>query len=113
MNKLPPFGKILRAYQEQKVCLDFQIYIHVGQDAQQHAFNDVRHGVLASFLPPDIDMLSYDWPILNQYVVLVDHGETILNDLHRICVHFLSFNPRLVYLWSEKHICQFFKGATQ
>lgn len=110
--KLPPFGKILLAYQEQRVRLNFSIYIHVGRGAQAICFDEVKNGFLASYLPENESFSSYQWPVYQQHIVLTDHGGLSLKELHKMCAYLLNHKPRLVYLWSEEHPCQFFKGAT-
>lgn len=108
-DKLPPFGKILRAYHEQRVRLNYPIYVHLGTNANKHCLSDIQNGLMASYLPEGQDVLQYVWPISNQHLVLVDHGD--LNDLQikKIIFHFRTFKPRIIYFQSEIHPSIYFK----
>ena len=108
---LPPFGKILLAYQASKVALDKPIYIHIGQQAREHCFAQVKHGDLASFISDDISLKEYVWPIHDQCIYLIDHGGLSLLSLQKICLYLLKHKPRIIYVWSQEHPCQFFKGS--
>lgn len=110
-HRLPPFGKILLAYQEQRIPLNFSISIHVGKKAKDHCFQEIKTGSLASFLPENESFFSYKWPVFNQHIVLLNHGGYSLQELQKMCAHLLNHKPRLIYLWSEIHPCQFFKGV--
>jgi len=101
--RLPPFGKILHAYHEQKVRLRYPIYIHTGTNAKQYAFNDITHGSLASYIPEAEDIAQYKWPVEGQHVVLVDHGDMELSVLKKIMFYLKIYKPRIIYLWSKDH----------
>jgi hypothetical protein len=96
---LPPFGKILKAYQDENIRLKDQIYIHIGKDCKQ-------------FAQADINFHSYEWPIYSRLIVLMDHGDSTAADIKKISFHLLNFHPQLIYVWSTQHGCHFFKGES-
>lgn len=101
--RLPPFGRILQAYQEQKVRLDYSIYIYVGKVAKDHAFADIKCGSIATFLPYGENGLLYRWPINEQRLAVIDTGGMAIFALKHFCCHLMSFNPRVIFLHSEEH----------
>jgi hypothetical protein len=105
---LPPFSRVLLAYQQERISLEFPIYIYVGKEAKDEAFAQKRFGTLCSFLPFNDDVIRYRWPIKDQKIVVYDTGSMPLVSLQKICLKLLTFEPRLVYLWSQIHPCQFF-----
>lgn len=106
--KLPPFGKILSVYQEQKVRLEFPIYIHIGKRCKDYCFTDVRYGSIASYLPDEEDVTQYTWPIHDQHVIVMNHGDIDALSLRKIAFHLKNFKPRLIYVWSNDHPCSFY-----
>jgi hypothetical protein len=108
---LPPFGKILKAYQDENIRLKDQIYIHIGKDCKQFAQADINVGSLASYALPEY-FHSYEWPIYSRLIVLMDHGDSTAADIKKISFHLLNFHPQLIYVWSTQHGCHFFKGES-
>jgi|GEM_PF-2963527 hypothetical protein len=108
---LPPFGRVLLAYQQETIRLDHPIYIYIGKEARDEAYTQKRMGTLCSYLPNNDDVSRYTWPIYGQHIIVYDTGGLSSTTLHKICFHLLRFGPRVLYFWSEEHPCQFFKGA--
>lgn len=86
-------------------------YIHVGKQGREWAMADIKHGSQATFLPYGEEVGGYRWPIGGQYVVVCDQGGMTQVGLQKICLGLLEYRPKIIYLWSEKYACQFFKGA--
>jgi len=74
---LPPFGKILLAYQKESIRLEFPLYIFVGKNSKEEAITHQQMGVMATYLPYGDAYQKYDWPIGDQTVVVVDTGCTV------------------------------------
>jgi hypothetical protein len=106
---LCPFGRILLSYQDAKLRLNNAIYIHVGKDAKAYATADIEAMALASYIPNIDDLSRYTWPISNQHVVVMAHGDISESSLKTIGLYLLKFKPRIIYTWSN-HLCLFFKG---
>ena len=100
---LPPFGRVLLAYQQEKIRLNHSIDIYVGKEAEVCAFSAKCSGWLCTFLPYDQDFTQYDWPIKNQKIIIEDTGGMTLSDLKKFSVHLLTFDPRVIILFSEDH----------
>ena len=109
-GQLPPFGRVLLAYQEESIKLEFPIYIYVGKEAKDEAYTQKRMGTLCSFVPFTDYVSHYAWPILNQKIIVYDTGGLSRLALHKICFQLMKFKPRILYLWSSEHPCQFFNG---
>ena len=103
---LPPFGRILQAYIEEKVKLSVPIWLYVGKDAKDIAFAEKRTGNLCTFLPFKDDVARYRWPVENQKIVIEDTGGMSHVELKRICYVLLKYKPRIIYLYSEKNSSQ-------
>jgi hypothetical protein len=101
---LCPFGRILLAYQQDNVSLKSYITIFIGDQAKQSAFDDVRQGFLASFLPFGEDPTSFKWPIQNQKIIVFDTGATLQADANRLCLHLLKQEPKIIFLHSSKYL---------
>ena len=106
---LPPFGKILRAYHEQRVRLRYPIYIHVGKNAKELCLRDLESGLIASYLPENENVMRYNWPISNQHIMLLDNGDLSELQLKKILFHLRSFKPRIIYFFSQKYPSLFLK----
>ncbi len=101
--KLPPFGSILTAYQQNAIRLQPTIYIFTGQQAFQAAKAHLEIGTLATCLPYGQDFNSYDWPIKNQKVILTDAGLTTIGHLKRFSLHLIKLHPRILCVSSHVH----------
>ena len=105
--QLPPFGHILLAYQQASIRLDFPVYIFVGKNAKYDAIGNLQRGDICTYLPYGDSFERYNWPIFDQYTVVVDTGNMTLLHLKRFCLHLVNLDPRIVYLSSEEHQCDF------
>jgi hypothetical protein len=103
---LAPFGRILLAYQQDNVCLKHPITIFVGKDGKERAFEECRQGFLSSFLPFGEDFKRLKWPIKDQKIVVQDTGNTEEIELMRFGVHLLSYQPRVIFIYSDKYPSQ-------
>lgn len=106
--KLPPFGKILLAYQELKISLNHSIYICVGKSAKTQAFALMQEGALASFIERGDDYAKYKWPVADQKIIVLDTGFSSSIALKKFCVHLMSYKPRGVFLYSENFPSEFY-----
>lgn len=107
---LPPFGKILDAYCKESVHLDRPIYIYVGKSAKEEAIAQKKIGTMCCFLPFGESHQNYNWPILNQNIVVQDTGGISEIDLNKFCFALLkTFFPKVIFLYSEKHPSKLFK----
>lgn len=98
---LPPFGKVLLAYQQESIRLDFPLYIFVGKNSKEEACAQKRMGTLCTFLPYGDDYATYNWPIANQRVIVVDTGFMSSIGLKKMCYGLLTYNPSVIYLHSD------------
>jgi len=99
---LPPYGKILQAYQDSKIQIIGNIYIYVGQGGKQEVETDLQRQILSMYLPHGDDYRCYRWPVNNQHLVVKDTSLTSLNMLQNMCLHLLTvYNPALIYLSSK------------
>lgn len=106
---IPPYGKVLIAYQQESIRLDFPIYIFVGRYAKEQAIAHKKTGTLCSFLPYGDLYEKYNWPIKNQKVIVVDTGFTVEIMLHKLCFHLLdTYLPRVIFLHSETYLNEIF-----
>jgi len=106
--QLPPFGRVLAAYQQENIRLDFPIYIFVGKNASEEGFAQKKMGTLCTFLPAGEDFTRYEWPVNNQKVILYDTGGLSMEQLKKMSLILLKFKPNLIYIWSESYPDQFF-----
>lgn len=100
---LPPFGRILLAYQQDKVSLDPPIYVYVGIDGKKKAYEQKRMGILCSFVPYLDDPTQYNWPVTDQKIVVIDTGSLTKQQWKAICVCLMQFKPRVMFVYSEQH----------
>ena len=99
---LPPFGKILQAYIEEKVKLDIFITIYVGSKSKEIAYEDKRMGGMCCYLPYGDSYESYRWPVLNQKVLIEDTSLVSVNFLKKMCIHiFTIYEPMCIFLYSK------------
>lgn len=105
---LPPFGRVLKAYQQENICLDFPIYLFVGDSASEEAFAQKKMGSLCTFLPKGGDFLRYEWPVTNQKVIIYNTGGIDMAQLKKMSFNLLKFKPRQIYIWSENQPDQIF-----
>jgi hypothetical protein len=110
MLKLPPFGRILEAYQQESIKLEYAIYIFMGQSASLAAYRHIKTNILCTYLPEGHDFHDYDWPIGNQKIVVQECGVVVLEDLHKFCLHLATFAPRVLFLHTNQHQNQRFIG---
>lgn len=101
--KLPPYGKILKAYQEEKVHLERPIYIFVGSNAKQEAYKQKIFGTLCTYLPENEDFTQFDWPVFQQKIVVEESGKAALILLKKLCIYLLDFKPLIIYLNPTSH----------
>ena len=106
--QLPPFGRVLKAYQQENIRLDFPIYIFVGKNASEEGFAQKKMGTLCTFLMDGEDFTRYEWPVNNQKVILYDTGGLSMDQLKKMSLVLLNFKPNLIYIWSENNPDQFF-----
>lgn len=101
--RLPPFGKILAAYQESKINLKTYIRIFVGQDGKRFAYDDIQYiGGLCTYLPYGDDYMQYNWPISGQNVVIEDTSLTSVMLLRKMSIHLLNiYSPHWIVLSSK------------
>jgi len=102
-QKLPPFGRILLAYQQESIRLNSHITIYVGKDGQDEAFAEKRAGFLATFLPYGDDFRSYKWPVSEQKLIVQDTGAMKAVDLTKFCFYLINSGARVVFLYSDEH----------
>lgn len=101
---LPPFGRVLLAYQQESIRLDFTIYIFVGKNARKEAVSCKKTGTLCSFLPYGESSKKYKWPIKEQKIIVLDTGFSRHIELKKICHHLLNvYQPRVIFLHSEDY----------
>jgi hypothetical protein len=100
---LPPFGRILLAYQEQRVRLNFNVYIYVGKKAKDHAHQEIRDGLIATFLPYGESATAYRWPVREQKLIIIDTGGLSYMSAMNACLTIMNYQPRLIYFYSDEH----------
>lgn len=100
---LPPYGRILQAYQQESVHLQIPIWIYVGKSAKEDAFHEKRMGFMCSYLPYGEDFSRYKWPIEEQKIIVQDTGGMSNIDLKKFCIYLIKFNPRVIFIYSEEH----------
>jgi len=94
---LPPFGKILLAYQDEKIQLVNPIYIFVGQESKEAAYFHKQHGELCTYLPYGHDYRQYRWPIFDQTVIVECLGLMPVNFLKKMIADlFSTYYPRQI-----------------
>ena len=98
---LPPYGKILLAYQNESITLKNSIYIFVGKNSFKECKIQKEFGVLSTCIPEDKSYSQYEWPIKNQAIVLCDCGGMDLVELKKITFNFLHQGARSVCLFTE------------
>lgn len=101
--KLPPYGRILNAYQQDSIRLEPTLYIYIGKNAFRYAKKDLENAILATYLPYGEDFTQYDWPIKNQKVILTDTDLITVSHLKRFALHLVKFNPRILFISSSYH----------
>jgi hypothetical protein len=100
--RLPPFGKILRAYQEEKIQLYKPIYLFVGQEGQRRAYSEKKFGLLCTYLPFEDSFERYNWPLTGQHIVMEDTGMSDKIFINKFCLHLLEYyTPRVIFFYSE------------
>jgi hypothetical protein len=99
---LPPYGRILLAFQEATIRLQFVLYLHVGKNSKEDAYADISMGTFCTFLPYGDDYKKYNWPVQRQNVCVFDSGETEEGLIKKMCLYlFQNFNPRTVQTFSD------------
>jgi len=99
---LPPFGKILEAYIEEKIKLNIYITIYIGKEAKERAFYFKKLGELCCYLPYGQDYESYRWPVLDQKIIIEDTSLSSVIFLKKMCSYiFFQQNAACVYLHSD------------
>lgn len=101
--KLPPFGRILLAYQQDSIPLDPTIYIFIGKNGFNDAKAHLQLGTLATCLPYGENFTDYNWPIKDQKVILADSDHITLNHLKLFGMHLLRCEPRILAIHSTHH----------
>lgn len=114
LRKLPPFGKILAAYQAESISLEWQIYVYVGKDAKNNAYVAKRQGSLATYLPYGDDYKAYKWPVHEQKIVMQDTGGMNQIELVKFSFYLLNNGARVVFLYSDEYPHELYlpKGRT-
>jgi hypothetical protein len=108
-NRLPPFGRVLLAYQHESIRLDFPLYIFVGKNAKEEAYSHKKAGSFCSYLPYGDSFEKYNWPIKDQKIVILDTGFTVKLALHKMCHYLLeTYSPRVIFLHSDTHTNEIF-----
>lgn len=99
--RLPPFGKVIAAYQEEKIQLDFPIYIFIGVHAKDEAYAHKKIGTLCCYLPYQEEVDNYRWPIFNQKVLIQDTGGIEATEIKIIAFYLLTnYHPRTLFIVS-------------
>ncbi len=112
---IPPFGRILLAFNQENIKLDVSISIFVGQHSRYEAITSKKLGALCTFLPFGDDYQRYHWPINNQKIIVEDSGGNSAIYLKKMCLYLLStHNPRVIFLYSNSVPNELFlpKGAS-
>ena len=108
---LPPYGKVLLAFQQEGIILDFPIYIMVGKDAKRIAYNHIRMGMRCTYLPYGDQPERYFWPIAGSHVVISDCGFVSGLAIKKMCHHLLCvYAPQDIWLQSDHSPLEYFKG---
>lgn len=100
---LPPFGRVLLAYQQESIRLDWHITVYVGKNSKDQAFVDKRAGQLATFLPFGEDFNNYRWPVREQKLIVLDTGSMKEIYLIKFCLHLIDAGAHVIFLYSEQH----------
>jgi len=106
--RLPPYGRILQAYQYHQVHLKKMLYIYVGKEGKEYAFHFIQNGEVCTFLPYGQDYKLYEWPVAGQTIVITDTGGMEEATLKRFCVHLLGLSVQAIFLYSEEHPSQYY-----
>ncbi len=103
--RLPPFGNLLFAYQNESIRLDNPIYIYLGKDAKAETYRVKKTGTLATYLPLNEDYRVFNWPVSNQKIILTDTDGNNEALVKKFGVHLLNnFNPSVIFIY-PLHIC--------
>lgn len=94
---LPPYGKILKAYQDLGIIPNYHVYVFVGKDSYKQARNFIATQVCLC-LPYDRDILDYDWPIHDVKLLVIDTGGQTYQQLERIVGILLNNGAKSVFL---------------
>lgn len=98
---LPPYGRIVAAYQQESIKLEFPIYIYVGKSGKSEAYAQKRIGTMCMYLPYGDSADQYQWPIENQKVVIMDTGCSVPMSLRRMAAHLLTYKPRVIFIYED------------
>src|ERR1700676_737053 len=98
---LPPYGKIMRAFQDERIFPGKDIYypswgIYVGKNAQYFAKSNLENNNgISSYLPYGKDFKEYDWPIHNQNIEIINTGFTTVNFIKKMAMYlFITYKPK-------------------
>ena len=94
---LPPYGKILDAFQSSKIPLRETIFIYTGKHAREIAYEVLRDRIPACYLPYGDDFRNFRWPIENQDVIIDDTGLSSIPMLRQMTLFlFNEYHPRQI-----------------
>ncbi len=115
--RLPPFGRILQAYQHHQVLLKKMIYIYVGKTGKEDACYWIKYGEVCTFLPYGEDFNLYDWPVSDQVIIVNDTGGMEEAVLKCFCALLLEMGAKAIFLYCDgipKHENQYyFNGVNE
>ena len=111
--RLPPYGRILLAYQQESIPLDFSITIFVGNRARELCFNYKKAGSMASYLPDGENFESFNWPIRNQKIIVSYSKDVTPVMIKLFCLHLLTFSPRVIFYSDGETNHQLFTTRTE
>ena len=108
---LPPYGRIMQAYQDAKIFPERDSYIF-GWDiyAGTNAINDAKETMtsfhkntnhVACYLPWGHDYTEYRWPIIDQNIFLYNSGGLSKNFIKKMAIFlFQTYQPKILVAFS-------------
>jgi|SRR5882724_1476437 len=110
MNELPlpPYGRIMQAYQDAKILPESDIYypswdIYVGRDAPQIAkLRLKKQDGIACYLPYGHDYQDYYWPISDQNIEIINVGFVTVNFIKKMSIFLSSrYKPKSLIAYGD------------
>jgi len=100
MPKYPPFGRLLAAYLDTAVPLDYAVYVFSGKRAISNASKMIARGQVALALPDSSTPQDYVWPVKDLALVLFSDEFREAPFLERIAFHLLQEGARQVCVFN-------------
>jgi hypothetical protein len=105
MLPLPPYGKILKSYQDANVKLHYPLTIFTGKEAFNRAKKLISYEVCLC-LPFESLPENYHWPVKDLSIIIIDTGSTDLSILECLAICLIQQGEGKIVVIQSDHYSQ-------